>query len=411
MVRKSTYTMVCLTSRRIALWWLTLGFNGRTFADQIRTGTRGRALQQPTASLSVSVVSSENGESVTHLFSNTLLNIINTDVDPSLLNLVVGSDSALEFVRFRLTNGRNGEIVNAREGRAPFAFCGDRGGNYRPCGVGVIEEDTDYTLEILPGGDEEWQWQTYNFRLQGVEPAQTTMALPPQPELQAPIEQTQPAVAPSVSGKLVRFQLIDANTNEVLETDLLDGTVLSAKEGDLWNIEAVPLHEDVVFVKFSNGHREGRRPYSLCGDQRGTFDACEDLHKTGDHSFAVTLIAPGNERLARVYLDIRTIGAELINGKPGDISTEDWSILDDDASVTARHEACFVWVDQKGYLIGGRRKPTTDIFDPETNTWTNAGALPPLALHHMQCIVVDREIWIVSAWTGSYPREKTTKEM
>lgn len=81
-----------------------------------------------------------------------------------------------------------------------------------------------------------------------------------------------------------------------------------------------------------------------------------------------------------------------------------WIEIDANASLTARHEACFVMVGRKGYLIGGRTWLPVNIYDPETNTWTN-GTQPPVVLHHMQCVAVDGKVWIVAAWTGWYPKE------
>ncbi|PXF45768.1 Kelch-like protein 8 [Gracilariopsis chorda] len=65
-------------------------------------------------------------------------------------------------------------------------------------------------------------------------------------------------------------------------------------------------------------------------------------------------------------------------------------------------------VNGKGYLLGGRGnnpvKPV-DIFDPATNRWTQ-GARPDIELHHMQCVAYRNEVWIVSSWTGGFPKEK-----
>ncbi|KAI0559016.1 hypothetical protein FGB62_171g011 [Gracilaria domingensis] len=73
-------------------------------------------------------------------------------------------------------------------------------------------------------------------------------------------------------------------------------------------------------------------------------------------------------------------------------------------ALTPRHEACFVWSDGKGYLLGGRRVKPVDIFDPRTNSWTQ-GTNPGLQLHHMQCVAYKKKIYIVSAWTRGFPRE------
>lgn len=76
----------------------------------------------------------------------------------------------------------------------------------------------------------------------------------------------------------------------------------------------------------------------------------------------------------------------------------------------ARHEACFVWVKGKGYLIGGRGKRPVDVLDLERGRWEQRGG-PGMVLHHMQCVAVGRQIWIVSAWTGGYPNEVAVEDI
>ncbi|CAN8071149.1 unnamed protein product [Agarophyton chilense] len=77
---------------------------------------------------------------------------------------------------------------------------------------------------------------------------------------------------------------------------------------------------------------------------------------------------------------------------------------------SARHEACFVMVKGKAYLIGGRGVKPVDIFNPATNTWTK-GPSPPVELHHMQCVPIGNEVWIPSAWTGGYPFERNVDKI
>jgi hypothetical protein len=77
----------------------------------------------------------------------------------------------------------------------------------------------------------------------------------------------------------------------------------------------------------------------------------------------------------------------------------------DDIGVTARHEACFVMVGRKAYLLAGRGIKPVNIYNPITRTWVN-GTAPPKEIHHTQCVAVDDSIWIVSSWTGGFPKEK-----
>jgi N-acetylneuraminic acid mutarotase len=87
-----------------------------------------------------------------------------------------------------------------------------------------------------------------------------------------------------------------------------------------------------------------------------------------------------------------------------------WIEVNADAPITARHEACFVMVNnptvgRRAYLVGGRDIQDVDIYNPRNRTWTK-GAPAPIELHHMQCVAVQGKLWIMAAWTGSYPREQ-----
>lgn len=69
-----------------------------------------------------------------------------------------------------------------------------------------------------------------------------------------------------------------------------------------------------------------------------------------------------------------------------------------------RHEAAFVSVNDKFYLLGGRRMNPVSIYDAKTKKWTN-GAVPPIELHHFQPVVYGTDIYILGALTGGYPGE------
>jgi len=76
----------------------------------------------------------------------------------------------------------------------------------------------------------------------------------------------------------------------------------------------------------------------------------------------------------------------------------------DGSQPVKRHEAAFVKVGDKFFLIGGRRMNPVSIYDTNAKTWTN-GAIPPIELHHFQPIVVNQDIYILGALTGGYPGE------
>lgn len=69
-----------------------------------------------------------------------------------------------------------------------------------------------------------------------------------------------------------------------------------------------------------------------------------------------------------------------------------------------RHEAAFVNVADKFYLLGGRRIQNISIFNTKTKKWTK-GAKPPIEIHHFQPIVYGKRIYVLGALTGRYPAE------
>ncbi|PSR52891.1 hypothetical protein AHMF7605_04800 [Adhaeribacter arboris] len=87
-------------------------------------------------------------------------------------------------------------------------------------------------------------------------------------------------------------------------------------------------------------------------------------------------------------------------------STGSWvSVSPSSGSATARHEASFVQAGNKFYLLGGRGIKPVQVFDPQNKTWTSK-VNTPIELHHFQAVALDGLIYVVGAFTGSYPREK-----
>lgn len=76
----------------------------------------------------------------------------------------------------------------------------------------------------------------------------------------------------------------------------------------------------------------------------------------------------------------------------------------------ARHEACFVMVRGKGYLIGGRGMRGMDVYDPVKREWSR-GPDPPTQMHHMQCVQAKGKIYIATSWYGPSPREQVNARM
>jgi hypothetical protein len=92
---------------------------------------------------------------------------------------------------------------------------------------------------------------------------------------------------------------------------------------------------------------------------------------------------------------------------PPTIQNGTWYETNANAPIQARHEACFIMVGRRAVLLGGRGTKRPQIYNPVTKLWSD-GNYPPgnIQLHHMQCVVVQNKVWIVSAWTGDYPNEQ-----
>lgn len=76
-----------------------------------------------------------------------------------------------------------------------------------------------------------------------------------------------------------------------------------------------------------------------------------------------------------------------------------------------RADACFVMVQGKGYLMGGRGKPfRTDIFNPKTRTWTT-GAASPIEFHHATCVAFKFKVIVPTSWRGPFPSETQNKDV
>lgn len=79
----------------------------------------------------------------------------------------------------------------------------------------------------------------------------------------------------------------------------------------------------------------------------------------------------------------------------------------DESKPVQRHEAAFVRVGQKFYLLGGRSIRPVSIYDTQTGSWTE-GAEPPIEMHHFQPVVYKNKIYCISAMTGGWPDETPT---
>lgn len=89
-----------------------------------------------------------------------------------------------------------------------------------------------------------------------------------------------------------------------------------------------------------------------------------------------------------------------------EVESKSWEevLATDNSLPVARHEAAFVNVNNRFYLLGGRGIKPVSIFDTETQKWTT-GEKPPLEIHHFQPVVYKDKVYIIGAMTGEYPAE------
>lgn len=90
---------------------------------------------------------------------------------------------------------------------------------------------------------------------------------------------------------------------------------------------------------------------------------------------------------------------------------QSWTTLRN-TSLTPRHEAAFLSLHTpsglRAVLLGGHGVLPTEIYNPQTITWSSRPA-PPLELHHFQPVAVGATIYIPSAGTGGFPREASAE--
>lgn len=82
-----------------------------------------------------------------------------------------------------------------------------------------------------------------------------------------------------------------------------------------------------------------------------------------------------------------------------------WRILGDQNAPTPRHENAYIEVGGNFYLLGGRSGRRTEVYDPTDSTWSNRSFPPISQIHHFQAVAIGDTVYIVSAYTDTYPDE------
>lgn len=113
---------------------------------------------------------------------------------------------------------------------------------------------------------------------------------------------------------------------------------------------------------------------------------------------------PGHA-LARSFPGVAAfIAVALLPGGTAAQGHGSWETLPAGTQPQERHEAGYVKVGERFYLVGGRGERLTQAFDPATAGWSD-GAAPPLEMHHFQAVEHEGKLYVVGAMTGRYPTE------
>ena len=115
--------------------------------------------------------------------------------------------------------------------------------------------------------------------------------------------------------------------------------------------------------------------------------------------------------MKRLFLFTALLGGS-VTAEPANTtaSAPTWQTVEITGKPHARHEAAFVGLGAKLYLLGGRRIQPVDIYDSATKTWTE-GKAPPVETHHFQPVIWSDKIWLPGAMTGGYPREQALAQI
>lgn len=81
-----------------------------------------------------------------------------------------------------------------------------------------------------------------------------------------------------------------------------------------------------------------------------------------------------------------------------------WKVVEPENLPDKRHENAMAAVNGKLYLLGGRGIKTVDEYDPKKDNWTTL-AKSPIEMSHFQAVSFKDEIYVLGAFTGSYPHE------
>lgn len=95
-----------------------------------------------------------------------------------------------------------------------------------------------------------------------------------------------------------------------------------------------------------------------------------------------------------------------VDPKPLDAFNGGWQYLPGAGGTgpLSRHEGDGCQALNRFMVFGGRETALVETYDPEANLWKKSGTAP-LAFHHVQSVVVGGLVYVIGAFSGSYPDE------
>jgi len=262
--------------------------------------------------------------------------------------------------------------------------------------------------------DEFHYWDSIQVALSGQQPAPTdSPTTPPTKEPTASSSCELPWTGPDY----------DVSTNavfasEVIDTSCIDGdVVLSLELSHTGSLENSGGSKDTLQVHYSVGG-DGLQELWLdvagdlytsngpseitvaAGDQLTIWIAGRTTHSSETYQIRKFTVKEAPTREPTVTPTHYPTGSPTVSPKPtsqpvptttpsaAPFAFEDgkWIVVDNNAPIDLRNEACMVMVGRKAYLVGGRGSKDLDIYDPVTRTWSK-GQRPGKEINHMQCKV------------------------
>lgn len=208
------------------------------------------------------------------------------------------------------------------------------------------------------------------------------------------------------------FQNTTGYPNSLFSTERYN--TLAVPENLQWDI---PLSQGTYTVNllfaeiYTGANTIGARVFDVAIEGQIVLD---DFDQTASFGFATAGVESFTIEVNDGNLDIDFIqGIENPNIKGIEIISSDGSINSNWTNITnltehtPRHENSFVQLGDKFYLFGGRESADKmDIYDYNTNTWSQAASTAPFEFNHFQAVAYEGLIWVIGSFKDNgYPNE------